>query len=134
MSFTDYMENALLDHLFDAASSPASGISNWYVALSTTTPNDDGTNFTEPSGNGYDRAAINNGTGFNPASGGSIDNAAAVTFPQATGPWGTVTHFGIYDASSLGNLIATGALSSSQAVITNNVLTIPIGELVINLD
>lgn len=35
----------------------------------------------------------------------SIANAAAINFAQATGTWGTVTSFGIYDASTSGNLL-----------------------------
>jgi hypothetical protein len=36
----------------------------------------------------------------------SATNAASITFPQATGTWGTVTSFGLYDASTSGNLLA----------------------------
>jgi hypothetical protein len=45
---------------------------------------------------------------FSPASGtapASITNNATITFPAATGSWGTVTAFGLYDASSSGNLM-----------------------------
>lgn len=34
----------------------------------------------------------------------TITNAAAITMPAATGSWGTVIAFGLYDASSSGNL------------------------------
>jgi hypothetical protein len=34
----------------------------------------------------------------------SITNAAAITFPQATANWGTVTSFALYDASTSGNM------------------------------
>lgn len=46
---------------------------------------------------------------FSPASGtapSTMTNGAVVSFPQATGSWGTVIAFGLYDASSSGNLLA----------------------------
>ena len=36
----------------------------------------------------------------------NITNGASVTFPQATGNWGTIVAFGLYDASSSGDLLA----------------------------
>lgn len=132
MSFTDYMEDALLDHIFGGQATPAVG--TLYLALSSTTPNDAG-NFTEPPGGAYARAAVlADNTNFPASSAGSIKNGGtAISFPKATDPWPTVTHFGIFDAFSGGNLIAYGALTSSESVVTHNVLTIPVDELVINL-
>lgn len=134
MSFTDYMENALLDHIFAGQSTPAVG--TLYLALSSTTPNDDGTNFTEPVEASYARAAVlANNTNFPAASAGSIKNGGvAISFPKALEAWtGPLTHFGIFDASSGGNLLAYGALTSSQSIVVGNVFTIPVDELVINL-
>jgi hypothetical protein len=45
-----------------------------------------------------------------------MQNNIAITFPTATGSWGTVTYFGIYDASTAGNLVGYGALTSSQTI------------------
>jgi len=134
MSFSDYMEDALLDHIFGGQSTPAVG--TLYIALSSSTPNDDGTNFTEPVEASYARAAIiANNTNFPAASAGSIKNGGtAVSFPKALEAWtGPLTHFGLYDASSGGNLIAHGALAAPQSVVIGNVFTVPVDELVINL-
>ncbi len=65
-------------------------------------------------------------TGTAPAVG---DNAVAVTFPQATGSWGTITHFGFYDASTAGNLWFWAALSASKAVATDDTASFAIGAL-----
>ncbi|MGB2469903.1 MAG: phage tail fiber protein, partial [Flavobacteriales bacterium] len=43
---------------------------------------------------------------------------------QATGAWGTITHFGIFDASSSGNLLYHGALTASKTIATGDVLKI----------
>jgi hypothetical protein len=39
-----------------------------------------------------------------------ITNAEIIEFPSATGAWGTITHFALYDASSGGNVLAFGTL------------------------
>lgn len=68
------------------------------IGLSTTTPADDGTNITEPVGNGYARASVDNTTAnWGDAAAGVKSNAAEITFPAASGGgWGTVTHWILY--------------------------------------
>jgi hypothetical protein len=135
VSFTNYMENKILDHLFGGETSPYQAA--YWLGLSTSAPAEDGTNFSEPSvAFGYGRAQIDaNNTVFPAAVAGSIKNGGvAVSFSKATTPWGTITHFGIFDASSGGNLLAYAALTTPHVVLLNNVLTIPVDELVINLD
>ena len=55
MSFTDFWENEILDHILDDGAYTAP--SPVYVGISTTTPTDAGTNFTEPASGGYARVA-----------------------------------------------------------------------------
>ncbi len=120
MPATNYLQEALLNQVFGdtAYSTPAT----LYVALSTTTPAENGTGFTEPSGNGYARVPVtNNTTSFPNATGGTggstKNNGAAITFTQSTGTgWGTVTYLGIFDALTGGNLLAYGALSQSYTI------------------
>lgn len=134
MSFADFLENEVLDQLFGALdyAEPASV----YFALSTTTPNDDGTNFTEPVGNGYVRLTKDNDkVTWTTASGGALDNAIALTFATASGgSWGTVTHFGIYDAVSGGNQMAWGTLPVSKTINDGDTAEFAIGALDITLD
>lgn len=122
-SLSDYAENKLLDHLLKVASYTVP--SNIYVALSTTTPTDAG-NVTEPSGNGYARAQCNT---WATAASRATSNGAAVTFPAATGSWGTITHYVIYDAVTSGNMLGSGALTVSNSVVSGNVVTFAIGEI-----
>lgn len=114
--------NALLDYMFGQTGSytvPAT----YYIALSTTTPTDAGTNVTEPSGNAYARVAVtNNSTNFPAASSRAKSNGTAITFPVATGSWGTITHFAIYKhatSTSSSDFIGWGALTSSITVSLN---------------
>ena len=99
-----------------------------YVALYTVAPSDSGGG-TEVSGNAYARTAVT----FDAASGGSINNQL-VTFPTASGGnWGTITHFGIFDAVTAGNLLAHGALTESKVINDGDQLKFSAGNLTISL-
>ncbi len=126
MSASDYLENKILDHILgsSAFSQPSK-----FLALSTASLQDDNSG-TELSGNGYTRKAITFGT----ASSGSITNSGAVEFDTATGNQGTISHFGIYDASSGGNLLFHGAFSASKVISTGDVLKVSASALTISLD
>jgi hypothetical protein len=132
MGFTYYLDNKLLDLVFSNTSYTVP--STLYIGLSTTAPTQAGGNFKEPSGNGYARVAVtNNSTNWPAASNGAKSNANAITFPQATGSWGTVTHFGIFDAATSGNLLAWGALSQSKAISAGDTPYFAAGSLTLNL-
>ena len=126
MSFTNHLETEILDHVFGGAAYTAP--SNVYLGLYTATPNDAGGG-TELSGSGYARQAM-----AMSVSGNTATNSAAEEFATATGTWGTITHVGVFDAASSGNLMAYGALSASKAIATGDVFRIPAGDLDITLD
>ncbi len=133
MSFSDFLEDEILDHILgnSAYSAPATV----WVALSTTTPNDDGTNFTEPVGGSYVRAEVtNNLTEWSAAAGGSKSNANTIAFVQATASWGLVTYFGIYDALSGGNLLFWAALTASKTVDSGDLIAFGSTKLIVTLD
>ena len=133
MSFTDFLENELLDHVFAGASyTPPATL---YVGLSTTVPNDAGGGFTEPVGFSYARVAkTNNLTNWPAAVGGAKANGTAITFPQATGSWGTIVYAALFDAPSGGNMLGYGALGASRTIGNAEVLEIPVSDLTITLD
>lgn len=131
-SFTDYLENKLLDHVWGntAYSAPAT----LYIALSTTTINDDGTGMTEPSGGAYARvASTNNSTNWPNAVSGAKANGTALTFPTATASWGTVIDFAIMDAATGGNMLGYGTLTSSKTIDPGDTASFAIGDLDITL-
>ena len=122
------LEAEILDHIFGKATYTAPA--NWFVGASTTTPDETGSNFTEPVGNGYARVSTAPAD-WNTAVGGAptvLDNLNAITFPTATGSWGTITHVGLFTASSGGTVQIWGALAASKAIATNDVLEIPAGD------
>lgn len=132
-SFSDYLENKLLDHVFGNTAYTAAA--TLYAALSTADPTDSGGGIAEPVGNAYARVAItNNTTNWPNASAGSKANGTAVTFPTASGSWGTITHFAIFDASSSGNMIGYGTLTASKVIGNGDTASFAISALTITLD
>ena len=116
-SLSVYADNKLVDHVFKTTSyTPPTNI---YVALSTTLPTAAGGNVNEPSGNAYARTVCNT---WNASSSSATANTGAVVFPTATGSWGTVTYAALFDASTSGNPLMYGALGTSQAVVSGNVV------------
>ena len=123
---SNYLENALINATLRNTSytSPATV----YVGLHTADPTDAGTG-TEVSGGSYARTSVT----FGSPSNGVSTNSAAVEFPQATGSWGTVSHIGIWDASSTGNLLFHTALDTSKTIETGDIFKIASGSLSVTL-
>ena len=126
MSFTNFLETEVLDHVFggNAYTAPVT----LYTGLYTASPSDTGGG-TELSGDGYARQA----TAFT-VTGNTASNTDAEEWATATGSWGTITHVGVFDASTGGNLMAYGTLTASKTIATGDVFRIPAGDLDITLD
>jgi hypothetical protein len=60
-------------------------------------------------------------------------NGAAVEFVTATGSWGTVSHVGVFDALTSGNLLGWAALTASKTVSSGDVFRFDAGDLDITL-
>jgi len=132
-SFADYLENELLDHVWGGGDYTRPG--TLYIALSTTTINDDGTGMTEPAGGSYARASVtNNATNWPAASGGAKANGTAITFATATASWGTIVDFAIMDAITSGNMLGYGTLTASKTIDNGDTASFAIGDLDITLD
>lgn len=128
MSLTNAFETSTLSYLLTAGA--VTRPTAWYVALFTTDPTDTGAAGTEVSGFSYARVAVTFSVTGNVAS-----NTAGVEFPAATGgAWGTVSHIGIMDALTGGNMIIHSALTASKAIADGDVFRIPTGDLDVTLD
>lgn len=119
MAKSNYLENKVIDHFLGTSSTSAP--SNVYLALFTSNPTDagSGTELTIGS-NGYTRKVI----AFNAASSGSATNSGTVTFTSSGGNWGTITHFGIFDASTSGNLLYHGVLADDKLIENGDSLVV----------
>ena len=124
--FSNYLENALVNAVLrnTTYTSPATV----YVALFTTDPTDAGSG-TELSGNAYARTAVT----FGAPSNGVTTNSADVTFPTCTLAWGTVTHIGIRDALTSGNLLYHTPLDASKTIDLGDIFKITTGNLSVTL-
>jgi len=123
---SNFLETALINATLrnTAYTSPAVV----YLGLYTSDPTDADSG-TEVTGNAYARQAIT----FGAPSNGVTTNTAAIEFPQATGSWGTVTHIGIEDALTGGNLLYHTPLDASKVIATGDVFRIAIGSLSVTL-
>ena len=124
---SNYLENALINGTLRATSYTAP--TTVYVGLYTTDPTDANTG-TEVSGGSYARTSVT----FGAPSNGVTTNSAAVTFPTATGTWGTVGWIGILDAATSGNLLYHTPLTSSKSITSGDIFTIAIGNLSVTLE
>lgn len=122
---SNYTENLALKWLL--TNSSATRPTAWYVGLFTSDPTDAGSG-TEVSGTYYARTAVTFTVTDDQAT-----NSGAVTFPAAGGSWGTISHIGIFDASSSGNLLFHGAVTTSKAIDSGDTFTISTSNLSITL-
>ncbi len=137
-AMSDYLENKLIDQLFRGQAAPTT--TTLYVGLLTAAPSDTGGG-TEVSGGSYARVSVGSSlanwagtqsagsTVASSGTGGQTSNNAAITFPTPSAGWGTVTHFGIYDAASGGNLLFWGALTIAKTINQADTVTFPAASL-----
>lgn len=141
MSFANRTAQALLNSLFGKTSNfgVLASAPTIYVALSSTAPTETGTNVTEPSAGAYARVSTSAGD-WNAATSADpsvVTNANAITFPAATADWvsgSDLTHFVLYDASTSGNVLGSGALTTAKAVLDGDTVSFAAGDLSISLD
>lgn len=143
-SLTDYAENKIVDHVFRATAFSESSPGSYYVSLHSASCSDS-TPGAELSGGSYARVAIarstaawlgthGSATGASSGTNGTISNAAAITFPAATGDWTAATNWQVYDASSSGNAIICATLTSPRTITTGATAAFAIGALTIQID
>ena len=129
MSFSDDAEAKVLDHVFGLATYTTPTL---YLGVSTSDPTETGGGLSEPVGNGYARIATDPDDWERSMN--VVDNANELTFAEATGSWGTITHFALYDAASAGNLVIYGALTTARSISAATTLRFPATNLTFTLD
>lgn len=143
-NMSNYLENKLIDFLFrGAAFSPPATL---YIALCTATPTDSNTGSTisEITGGNYSRQALTSNTtnwsttqgdtsATSTGTGGTTTNQSVVAWNSVT--WtGTVAAVAICDASSGGNLLWWGVLTSSKTVASGDSVSFAANDLSIQID
>lgn len=120
MPLSTITEENVLDYLLT--------LGTFYIALFEGYPYDDDSG-TEITGNSYAREEITL-----VRSGSTLENSGTVTFTTATGSWGTVAYFAIYDAAVAGTQIFNGELAEAFPVEVGDTVTIQPGTLIITID
>jgi len=123
MSLSYDTANDILDTLLEAS---------LYAGVSTADPGRDGTTLAEPSGNSYARVAVD-ADDWDAAADGAKTTSSVITFPEASGAWGTITYFCIFDADEDGNLLAYGALTAGKTITSGQTLRFPAGDVDVTL-
>lgn len=123
---SNFLENALINATLRNTSYTSPSVV--YLALYTNDPTDVDTG-TEVSGAAYARQLIT----FGAPSNGVSTNSAAIEFAAAGGSWGTVTHIGIRDALTAGNLLYHSPLDASKTISAGDIFRIAIGSLSVTL-
>lgn len=126
MSLSNYLEEKLLNHVFGGTtySQPAAV----YCSLHTADPGETGAS--EATGGSYARQAITFAAASNP--GGTKATSADLVFTSM--PASTITHVGVWDASSAGNFLVGGALAASKTLNAGDTFRITSGNLTVSLD
>ncbi len=123
---SDYLEKKVLDYVLrDTADWAPSAV---YLALHTADPTDAGSG-AEVSGGSYARQACAFDAAH--ATGGNTANTDAETFSNM--PACTVTHIGIWDAASSGNLLFHTAVDTSKAVLAGDTISVAAGAVTVTL-
>lgn len=131
MAASDYLEQRVLDFILrNAAEHSFTSPTTVYVALFTTTTTDAGGGTEVTNANAYARTAITFGA-IGTSTTGVISNSTEISFTEATGSWGTISHFAIVDSNTYGggNFLYHGALDASKVIDNGDTFTLPIGDI-----
>lgn len=144
MNMSNFLATALLNQVFRNTS--YTGPSKVYLALYTSNPTAADTG-QEVTGGGYARQVMDFGaptneiyTIYHPITGQqvsvskrTIKNSTDIAMPTATADWGQVSHIGIRDAATGGNLLYFGSLETPRSILTNDIFKMLTGQIVCTL-
>jgi hypothetical protein len=131
-AFSDYLEKALLKHVFGATAYTRP--TALYVALYTTAPSDINPGAEVLSAGGYARVlATFVAAPDQPDGSSAMWNSTVLQFPVATADWGIVTHCGVTDAATAGNMLAWGQLAVQKQVDLGDAVRFAANQFMIGL-
>ncbi len=144
MNMSNYLAIALLNEVFrnTAYTRPTT----LYLALYTSNPTASDTG-QEVNGGAYVRKIVTFGvptsenyTIYHPTTGQqvivskrTIKNSTDIVLPTATADQGLISHIGIRDAATGGNLLYFGSLETPRSILTNDIFKMLIGQVALTL-
>jgi hypothetical protein len=131
-SLSDFGENKWIEHLASTAYTQPATV---YLGLCTADPTDAATGAACnecANANNYARITC----AFAAASGRAIANTGTLTFPTASGAWGTATHFVVTDSGTYGagNVLAHGALVTPKSIVNGNTPSMAAGQISVSIN
>ena len=127
---SSYLQDRLIDNLFLGYT--IGTYSSLYVSLHSADPIDVGSY--ELSGNGYNRVSVPCISDYWRKLNNTVSNNVIITFPTASSSWGTVSHFGIWDSPSGGNMLFSGQLSNPRTIHQDDLMSFPVSFLTVTFD
>lgn len=136
MSYGNATETDINAKIFKNTALPFDAITDLFLALHTADPGEAGSQTTsEATYTSYARVSVVRSAVGWTVSGATVENAALVQFVTCTGGSNTITHVSIGTVvSGAGQIIVSGALSSSLSVSTGIQPQFSAGALVFTLD
>jgi len=113
MNASTHLEHAILNHFF--RNEPVTMPPALFLALYISDPTDDDIG-TEIAGGAYARQPITFSAPQQINGRGQIANDTQILFPTATDNWGTVSHWGVRDAATGGNLLTYAPVPTPKLI------------------
>jgi len=130
-AMSDYLADKLLDHCLKGTSYTAPTHLNVAFATVTIVDADTGSTIHEPAAGGYARIPYDT---WKISVAGVSFNTSVITFAEASGAWGTITHFALCDTLATGQVLFYGTLTTARVVGNGDTVSFPAGALSITLD
>jgi hypothetical protein len=143
VALSDYLENKLTDHVFRGQVYTAP--TTIYVALFTSACSDAAAG-TEVTGGSYARPGVTTtlanwagtqaaaSTAASSGTSGTTSNNVVVTFATPSAGWGLVTHIGLMDALTSGNMLVCTALTVGKTINSGDTVSFPAASLTNQID
>lgn len=133
MSVTYTQANTILDEYFGRVTPTIP--TTYYMGVSTSIIQNDGSGITEPVDVAYARVPVGNTkVSFSNSNNGVVTNLLEFQFPESQTSWGIVIYFFLADSATEGNIKFFGQLTNSRTVEVGTILVLEVGALQINLE
>lgn len=135
-ALTQYAQKKLLDHFLDIAAYTAPSPS--YVSLHTADPTEAGSHSNEVTigigSTGYTRQSLFGVMGPTGASDGISRNTSIIETAAALTDWGTISHLGIEDAATAGNMTMAAEATEARTITVGEVFRLALSQLAVQFD
>jgi hypothetical protein len=136
-AFSNYLEDRIINWAFEGGVGLGTAPTNLFISLHTGDPGDTGANEVVVGSTNYARIGVAATTGWNTTTAGTAQstNVNEIVFPASgTVTWsGSITHVGIWDAVTGGNLLFNGAISPTKNVSSGDVFKFLAGQLTVSI-